>query len=251
MTWGTAASLLLGAYGAIMLGDTPAAARDANGALDILEPIGDSWGLVHAQAMLGAIAQAEHRFADAADALERAAEESVAMGFLGQAALHRSTLARVQHRAGDPGAARSYAQAVQAAARCGDGRLAATARVNLARLRRAEGATAEAITLLEENQRWYAAAGGGDFALLTRCLLAAARDDAAALANVLAEATSSGNVEVCVQALDAQARLALAAGDASTARALLAEADTLAPQVAHLLDEADRTDAYEARALLS
>ena len=40
---------------------------------DLLDPLGDSWGLVHAEAMLGAIAQAEHRFEDAAERLARAA----------------------------------------------------------------------------------------------------------------------------------------------------------------------------------
>ena len=91
--------------------------------------------------MLGGIAQAEHRFDDAARALERAAEESATMGFLGQAALHRATLARVQQRAGDPRAAASYARAIDEAVANGDGRLAATARLNLARLRRNAGDT--------------------------------------------------------------------------------------------------------------
>ena len=85
-----------------MLGDTTTATRDATEAVGILTPIGDSWGMVHAEAMLGGIAQAEHRFGDAARALERAADESATMGFLGQAALHRATLARVQQRLGDP-----------------------------------------------------------------------------------------------------------------------------------------------------
>ena len=146
------------------------ARRDRGGR--ILTPLGDSWGLVHAQAMLGGIAQAEHRLDDAATALERAAEASATMGFLGQAALHRATLARVQQRAGDPRAAASYQRAIGDAVVSGDGRLAATARLNLARLRRGTG-DAAATALLEENERWYASAGGGDFALLTNCILAA------------------------------------------------------------------------------
>ena len=89
-------------------------------------------GLVHARAMLGGIAQAEHRLDDAAHALERAAEESAAMGFLGQAGLHRATLARVQQRAGDLRAAASYEQAIRESMASGDGRLAATGRLNLA-----------------------------------------------------------------------------------------------------------------------
>ncbi|GAA3621700.1 BTAD domain-containing putative transcriptional regulator [Microlunatus ginsengisoli] len=251
LAWGTAASLLLDAFGSIMLGDPTTATRDATEALEILLPIGDSWGVVHAQAMLGAIAQAEHRFDDAGRALERAADESAAMGFLGQAALHRTTLARVRHRARDPRAERSYLDALEAAAACGDGRLAATARVNLARLRRSAADQAGAVSLLQENERWYAVTGGGDFALLTSCLLAATRDDAAALTTVLAQAKTDGNAEVAVHALDAHARLAVAAGDDSLARALLAEADALAPSAAHALDEADRTDAAAARLALA
>ena len=67
--WETAASLVLAAYGELMLGDTAAAARDGAEAVEILTPMGDSWGLVHAMAMLGGIAQVEHRFADAIEAL--------------------------------------------------------------------------------------------------------------------------------------------------------------------------------------
>ena len=58
--------------------------------------------MVHAEAMLGGIAQAEHRFDDAAAALERAAEHSERLGFVGQAALHRTTLGRVQQRRAPP-----------------------------------------------------------------------------------------------------------------------------------------------------
>ena len=80
LRWCTAASLLLGAYGCLMLGDTGSATRDATEAVGILTPLGDAWGLVHAEAMLGGIAEAEHRFDDAARALRRAAEESATAG---------------------------------------------------------------------------------------------------------------------------------------------------------------------------
>ena len=131
---------MLAAYGSLMLGDTATAARDGAEALGILTPIGDSWGLVHAQAMLGGIAQAEHRFDDAIDALSGAAQESMALGFLGQAALHLGSLARVQQRAGRPvDAAASFDRTLAAATASGDGRMAATARLNLARLLRSTG----------------------------------------------------------------------------------------------------------------
>ena len=123
----------------------------------------------------------EHRFADAARALARAADESAAQGFPGQAALHRASLGRVQQRAGDPAAGATYARAIDEAVAGGDGRLAATARLHLARLLRAGGDDDAALDLLEQNARWYGAAGGGDFALLTDGTLASVRDDAAAL----------------------------------------------------------------------
>ncbi len=250
LRWCTAASLLLGAFGSLMLGDTGSATHNATEAVAILAPLGDSWGLVHAEAMLGGIAQAEHRFDDAARALRRAAEESARLGFLGQAALHRASLARVQHRMRDSHAAGSYQQAIGEAVASGDGRLAATARLNLARLRR-NGAESEAIALLEENERWYASAGGGESALLTDCILAAVRDDATELEAVLKQARVNNDVEIQVSALDALARLAAEAGDLGSARALLSQADMLAPHVAHVLDEDDRLDSTKVRQLLS
>ena len=250
LEWPIAASLLLSAFGSLMVGDTATATRDATEAVGILAPIGDSWGLVHAEAMLGGIAQAEHRFDDAAHALARAADESATMGFLGQAALHRATLARVQQRLGDAAAVESYEQAIGDAASVGDGRLAATARLNLARLRRGAGDGEAAVALLEENERWYRSAGGGDFALLTHCALCAERSDAAGLERVLADARRTGNLEVQVFALDALALLATHSGDLDSARIHLSEADALAPQVAYVVDESDRVDVVAVRAAL-
>ncbi len=245
--WSTAAVLLLGAYGALMAGDLDTAGREAAEAAAILEQIGDAWGQVHAQAMLGAVAQAEHRFADAARTLERAADTSLALGFLGQAALHRATLARVQHRAGDPHAAGSYERALEAATAGGDGRLAATARLNLGRLRRSTGDTEAAVALWEENARWYAAAGGGDLALLNSCLLVAARGDRDALEATLSEAERVSDVESEVYALDGLAAAAAADGDPTAAGSLLRRADVRAASIGHLLDASDRFDADEVR----
>ena len=45
------------------------------------QPIGDSWAMVHAEAMLGGVAQAEHRFDDAAPRSAAAADESADDGF--------------------------------------------------------------------------------------------------------------------------------------------------------------------------
>lgn len=247
LEWPTAASLLLSAYGHLMVGDTAAASGDAAEALGTLEPIGDSWGLAHAGAILGGIAQAEHRYDDAVRALARAADESAALGFLGQAALHRASLARVQQLLGDPDAAASYEQAIREALSVGDGRLTATARLNLARLLRRAGRGDAAVALLEENQRWYASAGGGDFALLTDCVLAAARDDGDALRSLLEEARLTDNVEVQVFALDALARRAAEADDRASAAELLATSDRLAALIVHAVDEDDRIDAAAVR----
>ena len=63
---------------------------------------------------------------------------------------------------------------------------------------------------------------------------------------MLAAARDGGHVKVQVFALDALARLA-ASTDRTAAANLLGEADALAPQVAHVVDEADRYDAAVAR----
>jgi predicted ATPase/DNA-binding SARP family transcriptional activator len=243
LAWETAASLVLTAYGALMVGDTVAAARDGAEAVSILTPLGDSWGLVHATAMLGGIAQVERRFEDAIDALAGAVQESFALGFLGQAALHLGSLARVQQRAGRMvESADSYHRTLVAATACGDGRMAATARLNLARLLRSTGDGAEAVALLQENLQWYDVAGGGDGALLSRCVLAAESGDTDELERVLGLARAEENQLVAVLALDGLALVHAQAGGHEHAAALLARADALHPPVAHLLDEADRPD---------
>jgi tetratricopeptide (TPR) repeat protein len=252
LAWETAGGLILGAYGSLMLGDTGAAARDATEAMRLLTPIGDSWALVHAGALLGGIAQAEHRFDDAVEALTRAAQESERLGFPGQAALHLASLARAQQRAGSADeAAASFDRAIAAATAGGDGRLAATARLNLARLRRGGGDDRGARRLLEENARWYDAAGGGDGELLNSCLLFAEAGDDTGLRRLLDEARAAGNREVEVYALDAMARIAAERGDRQRARELLGTADALAPAVVHLVDDHDRLDRSRAEHLMA
>jgi len=255
LPWETAASLLLGAFGSIMLGDTTGATRAATEAVQFLTPIGDAWGMVHAEAMLGAVANAEHRFADAAAALTRAASLSETLGFVGQAALHLTTLGRVQQRSGAPDEARgTLNRAIQAATTGGDLRVAATARIHLARTLRSAGDQATARSLLEENHRWYRAHGGGDGALLTRCLLAALSAASGAgpaledLHAVLDEARRHQDLETQTLALDALARAAAARGDTAQSARLLEEADGLHAQIRHALDDADRIDASSARA---
>jgi predicted ATPase/DNA-binding SARP family transcriptional activator len=250
LAWETAASLVLTAYGALMLGDTVAATRDGAEALTILAPLGDSWGMVHATAMLGGIAQVERRFDDAIEALSDAVQQSVALGFLGQAALHLGSLARVQQRAGRPvQSAASYQQTLIAATACGDGRMAATARLNLARLLRSTGHGTQAVPLLRENLDWYDNAGGGDGALLSRCVLAAETRDVDQLDMVLGLAQAEENHLVAVLALDALATVHARRGARGHATELLEQADALYPAVAHLLDDADRPDRVAARVI--
>jgi tetratricopeptide (TPR) repeat protein len=237
-----------------MHGDTVLAAEDANEAIQLLTPLEDSWGLVHAEAMLGAIAQAEHRFPDAAEHLTRAATTSELLGFVGQAALHLASLGRVQQRSGDPHAAiLTLNRAILAATNSGDLRLAATARLHLARLMRTTGEVDAARSLLEQNDRWYRAAGGGEGALLTRCLLAAVNAQTAGgegptqLDDILDEGRRVGDPEVQVYATDALARLASQRGELTHARDLLRAADTIADAAAHIVDSSDRVDADQIR----
>ena len=252
LAWERAASLLLGAAGSMMLGEIVSAAAAADEAVRLLTPIGDSWGLVHAEAMLGAIAQAGHRFDDASHYLENAAAASERLGFLGQAAYHLARLGRVQHQAGQlPAASETLTRAIQAAIRGSDPRMAATARINLARVLRAAGQHDAAQALLHQADDWYRTAGGGDGALLTRALLAATSDsDDADLEAIADQARLAGDHEAEVVMLDALALRAAQRGQLGTAQQLLATADDAGLAAVNVVDEVDRLDAHRARELI-
>ena len=252
LAWEQAASLLLGAAGSMMLGEIATAAAAADEAVRLLTPIGDSWGLVHAEAILGGIAQAGHRFDDASRYLEHAAAASERLGFLGQAAYHLTRLGRVQHQAGRLQAAKqTLTRAIQAAIRGSDPRMAATARINLARVMLATGQHDTARALLHQCDDWYRTAGGGDGALLTRALLAAtAESDDADLDAIIDQARLAGDHEVEVVMLDALALRAAQRGQLSTARQLLAAADDAVLAAVTIVDEVDRLDAHRARELI-
>lgn len=213
-TWELAAGLVLAASASLMLGETSVARGAADEALLLLEPLGDAWGLVHGQAILGAIARAEGRFEQAARYLDRAAATSRRRGFRGQAAYHLTALGEVQHRAGDLRAAgETLLRAIEAAHQDGDFRMAATATTHLARVRAAAGSPDEALCLLQETDQWYRRSGGGQGALLTRALLltmsppAPHGDARRQLASVLDQARRDQDHEVEAIALDALARL--------------------------------------------
>ena len=248
--WSAAVALLLSAYGNLMVGAAPAARAVAMEAVDLLGPLGDAWGQVHAQGILGGLAQAEARYRDAAEGFEGAAEAAVRLGFLGQAALHRVSLARVLARSGDPGAAAAFEQAAAEAAAVADGRLGASIRFHRAQQRRFEGAEDEARALLEENVRWYAASGGGDHERASRVELASLLGDPAALAALLGEARDADDTENVIASLDALALVA-APRDPGAARAHLAEADDVLAGATYLIDHTERYDAVAARAVLS
>ena len=168
------------------------------------------------------------------------------MGFLGQAALHRASLGRVQQRRGRPGGRGD----VPPGDRRGRGRRrrpagrdrpAAPGPVAARRRRRRGGARpagAERPVVRRGRRRRLRPAhpvhaGGGPRRRGQPARRCWPRPD-------------GGHVEVQVFALDALARLA-ASTDRTAAANLLSEADALAPQVAHVVDEADRYDAAVAR----
>jgi hypothetical protein len=64
--WLEGASLLLTAFAHLALGDTTVGRAACENAIRTIEPLGDAWGLLHAEGALGNLARAEHRFADAA-----------------------------------------------------------------------------------------------------------------------------------------------------------------------------------------
>ncbi|HEY5856661.1 MAG TPA: BTAD domain-containing putative transcriptional regulator [Aldersonia sp.] len=246
--WQDAANLLLGASAALQVGDLEAARADATAAVGALTWLGDSWGLVHGEAILGAIAQTGHRFDAAARHLEAAATAAERLGFAGQAAYHRTRLGRILQQAGDDAAASAMlVRALNSATGCGDLRMAATARIHLARVLGSGGRRNEAVELLRANAAWYRHAGGGDGALLTRVLLASMTDDPDELTAVLDLARSASDVEAAVLTLDALARIAANRGDRDAAADLLRRADRLVPNAPQIVD-ADRVDAHAVRA---
>lgn len=173
--WHEGGSLLLIAFAHLALGDAAAAQSTCADAILALEPVGDTWALLHAEGLLGQIARAERRFADAARHHARAAESAAALGFGGAAALHLANLGRAQHDSGDPAAAGTLRAAVAGAEQEGDLRLLAETRVALAEVLLSAGDRVAARDLLVAADRWYTESGGGDGAALAAHLLATVR----------------------------------------------------------------------------
>ena len=169
--WWAGGSLLLAAFARLGLGDVAAAADHCAAAVRILEPLGDAWGLQHAEAALGRIAQATGRFADAARHHARAAAATERLGFPGATALHLLHLAKAQLADDDPAAAATLERATAGAEQAGDLRLLTQTRVTRAELLLADGHRAAARDLLVAADRWYREFGEGEGADLARELL--------------------------------------------------------------------------------
>jgi predicted ATPase/DNA-binding SARP family transcriptional activator len=240
--WEGGAAWLLTAWASLALGDVVAGRQACVEAVRQLEPTGDAWALSHAEGLLGGLAQAEHRFADAVTHLSRAADAAGALGFAAASALHLTNLGRAQHQQGDIAAAKTtLTRAADDAYTAGDLRIVALARVRLARILRAEGDLGEAESQVRTALHWYATAGGGDGERLAAHLSAALAADrgapeaGAGLDQVLAAARAAGDTEITLLTLDRLARL-------RSDPELPAEADALLPAVRHLVTDADRID---------
>jgi len=212
---------------------------------------------VHTDAMLGAVAQAEHRFDEACVYLARATTTAQREGFAGSEAYHRANLGRAQQQNGDlDAAAHTLYQAIETARATGDLRIASLARLRLGRVLRAQGDLDAALAYGRAAQDWYHASGGGDHTRLADCLVAAMDRDAAdgaataILEAVLADAREAGDLEVEVLALDALARRSADSGDTAAAIARLDQADALMPAARLRVTDEDRIDAHAVRLTL-
>jgi len=255
--WEEGASWVLSAWAEIALGELARGKTACDEALRLIRPLGDDWGLGHAEAILGGLAQAEHRYADAIEHLARAADAAQNLGFGAAAAHHLANLGRAQQQHGQPEAATvTLERAIDTAQTAGDPRTAALAGIRLGRVLRTLGRGEAARVVVKASQQWYDAAGGGEDAALADFLLAALDADdgvsqaAEQLAGMLANAHREGNVEIEVLALDRLARLHAERGEMGDALALLARADAAMPAVYHVVSDTDRIDHDQARSLL-
>ncbi|WP_328472023.1 hypothetical protein OHA21_08780 [Actinoplanes sp. NBC_00393] len=262
--WEQGAACLLTAWSEIALGRVDRGRTACDEAIQVLTRHGDAWALCHAEAILGGLAQARHRFTDATVHLRRAAAAAHELGFAAAEALHLANLGRAHQQAGDGDtAASTLAAAVETALTVGDLRTVALARVRLARVLRAQGRDAEAHAEVSAARDWFLSAGGGDGALLAQHLAAAlagsppepaASDQSGpfpSLTEVLGAAAAAGDREVELLTLDLLAARYAEIGDHTAARDFLGRADQLLPAVRHLLTDGDRIDAARARTHLA
>ncbi|MFC6083558.1 BTAD domain-containing putative transcriptional regulator [Sphaerisporangium aureirubrum] len=255
--WEEGASWLLSAWAEIALGATDRGKAACDEALRLLGPLGDQWALNHLEAMLGGLAQAEHRFADATAHLRRAADATHKLGFAAAEAHHLAGLGRAQHQSGDHRAAiATLERAIETAHATGDLRTVAAAGLRLGRVLRSAGERRPAREVVRSARSWYAAAGGGDAAVPAEYVLAALDADDGAphaverLSAVVAAARHVHDAETEVLALDALAHLHAEQGRTGDARAALDAADLVMPAARHLVTDGERIDRDRARSLL-
>ena len=249
---------VLAGYAALASGHAARAAAACAQAAPLLPALGDDWLTSHIEAILGEVAQAERRFADAARHLQAAADSAHRATAFAAEGFHLANLGRVRQLAGDDaGAAAALERGISIIEGVGLMRALALSRIRLARVRLALGDRPGARSELLAADRWFRESGGGDEALPAAVTLAAtdaedgAPDAPARLTELLDTAQAQGDVDAQVLALDAVAALRASAGDPEPARRFLAAADELMPLTTHRLAEVDRRDARRARALLS
>ena len=255
--WDVAMAGVLTGYAALASGDPDRAAAACTRAGPLLPGLGDDWLASHVESILGEVARAGDRLADAGRHLQSAADSAHRATAFAAEGFHLANLGRVRQLAGDDaGAAAALEQGIAIIEGVGLMRALALSRIRLARVRLALGDRAGARAGLLAADRWFHESGGGDEALLAAVTLAAtdAEDgDSGApgrLAELLDTARSAGDIDAQVLALDAMAALRAAAGDPGQSRRLLAAAGDLMP-AAHRLADVDRRDARRARALLT
>ena len=178
LDWQAAASLLLAAYGSLMLGDTRRRRARATEAVGSSTASGTPGGWCTPRRCSAGSPRRSTASTTPSTPCSGAAT-GVAAARLPRAggAPPRDAGPRAAAGRDARGAAASSSGPSMPPTASGDGRLAATARLTSPGCCRSTGEGDAAIALLRENERWYAGAGGGDGALLTRCLLAAETDD--------------------------------------------------------------------------
>jgi tetratricopeptide (TPR) repeat protein len=255
--WDEAAAWILTVHAALILGDTALAAKACDAASAVVPGLGDDWAVGHLHAAVGFLAQTERRFPEAARHLRRAAEASERLGFRATEGLHLATLGRILQQSGDPGGAvRALERAIAIGFAVKDMRVVSLARVRLGRVLRGTGDHDGAQAAVRAADLWFGSSGGGEGATLAACLRAAMDAEEGnpeapeRLRAVLHDAERRHDPEIEVLALDALAWISARGHDVSAARTFLDRADERMPSAQHLIGDADRVDAIQARRLL-
>ena len=254
--WDPGGAAIMVGYAACALGDTARVHAACEVGARAVAATGDDWLGGHVEAILGQLAQAEHRYDDAAAHLRLAAESAHRAELAAAEGFHLAGLGRALQLAGDPqGAIAALDRGIELTQQVGLMRAVALSRVRLGRLLRSVGDDRAARVALVQADDWFRASGGGDESALAECLVAAidAESDQSGATGVLETLLERepDDVEVQVLALDALAAVQARADEHDAALSLLAKADALMPAASHLISEDDRIDAHRARAVLA